>query len=95
LSPPGRTAELAVLSTTGTPRSNQACIHDHRQALTRVIVGQTVVLDRLVIGLLADGRVLVEGPPGLAKTTAVKTLAAAVHGSLRRIQFTPICCQAT
>jgi MoxR-like ATPase len=47
------------------------------------------LLDRLIIGLLADGHVLVEGLPGLAKTTAVKTLAAAIHGSFRRIQFTP------
>jgi len=60
-----------------------------RQALSRVIVGQDTLLDRLVIGLLADGHVLVEGLPGLAKTTAVKTLAAAIHGSFRRIQFTP------
>jgi MoxR-like ATPase len=69
--------------------SNQARILELRQALTRVIVGQTTLLDRLVIGLLADGHVLVEGLPGLAKTTAVKTLAAAIHGSFRRIQFTP------
>jgi MoxR-like ATPase len=69
--------------------SNQARILELRQALTRVIVGQPILLDRLVIGLLADGHVLVEGLPGLAKTTAVKTLAAAIHGSFRRIQFTP------
>jgi MoxR-like ATPase len=69
--------------------SNQARILELRQALTGVIVGQTVLLDRLVIGLLANGHVLVEGLPGLAKTTAVKTLAAAIHGSFRRIQFTP------
>ncbi|HWR76160.1 MAG TPA: MoxR family ATPase [Thiobacillus sp.] len=69
--------------------SNQTRILELRQALASVIVGQTVLLDRLVIGLLADGHVLVEGLPGLAKTTAVKTLAAAIHGSFRRIQFTP------
>lgn len=69
--------------------SNQARILELRQALARVIVGQTALLDRLVIGLLADGHVLVEGLPGLAKTTAVKTLAAAIHGSFQRIQFTP------
>ena len=69
--------------------SNQARILELRQALSRVIVGQDILLDRLVIGLLADGHVLVEGLPGLAKTTAVKTLAAAIHGSFRRIQFTP------
>ena len=69
--------------------SNQARILELRQALDSVIVGQDVLLDRLVIGLLADGHVLVEGLPGLAKTTAVKTLAAAIHGGFRRIQFTP------
>jgi MoxR-like ATPase len=69
--------------------SNQTRILELRQALARVIVGQTTLLDRLVIGLLANGHVLVEGLPGLAKTTAVKTLAAAIHGSFRRVQFTP------
>jgi MoxR-like ATPase len=69
--------------------SNQTRILELRQALSAVIVGQQTLLDRLVIGLLADGHVLVEGLPGLAKTTAVKTLAAAIHGSFRRIQFTP------
>jgi MoxR-like ATPase len=68
---------------------NQPRILELRQALSGVIVGQDTLLDRLVIGLLADGHVLVEGVPGLAKTTAVKTLAAAIHGSFRRIQFTP------
>jgi MoxR-like ATPase len=60
-----------------------------RQALSSVIVGQEKLLDRLVIGLLAGGHVLVEGLPGLAKTTAVKTLAAGVHARFRRLQFTP------
>ena len=69
--------------------SNQPRILELRHALARVIVGQNALLDRLVIGLLAGGHVLVEGLPGLAKTTAVKTLAAAIHGSFRRIQFTP------
>ena len=69
--------------------SHQPRILELRQALARVIVGQTTLLDRLVIGLLANGHVLVEGLPGLAKTTAVKTLAAAIDGSFRRIQFTP------
>ncbi|WP_296892907.1 MoxR family ATPase [Thiobacillus sp.] len=69
--------------------SNQSRVLELRQALSRVIVGQDSLLDRLVIGLLAGGHVLVEGVPGLAKTTAVKTLAAAIHGSFRRIQFTP------
>jgi len=69
--------------------SNQTRMLELRQALSRVIVGQNILLDRLVVGLLAGGHVLVEGVPGLAKTTAVKTLAASIHGSFRRIQFTP------
>jgi MoxR-like ATPase len=55
----------------------------------KVIVGQRYLLDRMVIGLLADGHLLLEGVPGLAKTLAVSTLAAAVKGSFQRIQFTP------
>ncbi len=69
--------------------SNQSRILELRQALASVIVGQNRLLDRLVIGLLANGHVLVEGLPGLAKTTAVKTLAAGIHAGFRRIQFTP------
>ena len=55
----------------------------------KVVVGQTYLVERLLVGLLADGHVLVEGVPGLAKTTAVKTLASCVHATFRRIQFTP------
>ena len=55
----------------------------------RVIVGQHDLLERLMIGLLADGHILIEGVPGLAKTLAVRTLAAAIHTEYRRIQFTP------
>ena len=55
----------------------------------KVIVGQRYLLDRMVIGLLAGGHLLLEGVPGLAKTLSVRTLAAAVRGSFRRIQFTP------
>jgi MoxR-like ATPase len=55
----------------------------------KVIVGQTYMVERLLIGLLADGHVLLEGVPGLAKTTAVKTLAAAMQTRFTRVQFTP------
>ena len=55
----------------------------------RVIVGQRAMVERLVIGLLADGHVLLEGVPGLAKTLTVRTLARAVDTTFRRIQFTP------
>ena len=68
---------------------HQPKIIELRGYLQRVIVGQHNLLDRLIIGLLTGGHVLVEGVPGLAKTTAVKTLAAGVHAGFRRIQFTP------
>ena len=57
--------------------------------LRQVIVGQRYLLDRMVIGLLAGGHLLLEGVPGLAKTLAVRTLAAAVRGTFQRLQFTP------
>jgi MoxR-like ATPase len=55
----------------------------------RVIVGQRSMLERLLVGLLADGHVLMEGVPGLAKTMTVRTLARAIQTSFHRIQFTP------
>ena len=55
----------------------------------KVIVGQRYLLDRMVIGLLTRGHLLLEGVPGLAKTLAVRTVAAAVQGTFQRIQFTP------
>ncbi len=59
------------------------------EASGRVIVGQNYMISRLLLGLLADGHVLLEGLPGLAKTLAIKTLASCVDGSFSRIQFTP------
>jgi MoxR-like ATPase len=59
------------------------------QELGKVIVGQHAMVERLLIGLLADGHVLLEGVPGLAKTLAVRTLAASIAGGFHRIQFTP------
>jgi MoxR-like ATPase len=59
------------------------------QELGKVIVGQHAMVERLLIGLLADGHVLLEGVPGLAKTLAVRTLAATIAGGFHRIQFTP------
>ena len=57
--------------------------------LGRVIVGQRAMLERLLIGLLADGHVLLEGVPGLAKTLVVRTLAGTIAAQFHRIQFTP------
>lgn len=60
-----------------------------KQQLQQVIVGQDALLERLIIALVCGGHVLLEGPPGLAKTTAVHALANSVHASFQRIQFTP------
>lgn len=60
-----------------------------RQEINKVIIGQEYMVDRLLVGLLGNGHVLLEGVPGLAKTLAIKTLADAVHGEFSRIQFTP------
>jgi len=55
----------------------------------KVIVGQKYMVERLLVGLLSNGRILLEGVPGLAKTLSVKTLAAAISAKFQRIQFTP------
>jgi len=60
-----------------------------RETLEQVIIGQPRLVERLLIALLADGHLLVEGAPGLAKTTAIKALAAQIHADFHRIQFTP------
>ena len=60
-----------------------------RTELGHCIIGQEALIDRLLIALLADGHLLVEGAPGLAKTTAIKELAARIEGDFHRVQFTP------
>ncbi len=60
-----------------------------RSEMNKVIVGQKHMIDRLLIGMLGNGHILLEGVPGLAKTLAINTLAKAVDGSFSRIQFTP------
>jgi MoxR-like ATPase len=60
-----------------------------REEVGHVIVGQSHMLDRLLIGLLSNGHVLLEGVPGLAKTLTIKSLAQAIHANFSRIQFTP------
>ena len=69
--------------------SHQQKINDLRTFLNNQIVGQPHLIDRLIIALLADGHLLVEGAPGLAKTKAIKTLSDGVSGDFHRIQFTP------
>ena len=70
-------------------REESAFVTALRAELEKVIIGQRYLLDRLMIGLLANGHLLLEGVPGLAKTLAVKTLAAAIRTDFQRIQFTP------
>ncbi len=65
------------------------CFRALRDELSQRIVGQSGLIERLLIALLADGHLLVEGAPGLAKTTAVKELAARMEADFHRIQFTP------
>ncbi len=64
-------------------------IEQLRNGMRQTIVGQTHLIDSLLIGLLADGHILLEGMPGLAKTLAIKTLAQLVRAEYKRIQFTP------
>lgn len=60
-----------------------------RSEVSKVIIGQSYMLDRLLIGLLSNGHVLLEGVPGLAKTLTIKSLSQAIHAKFSRIQFTP------
>jgi len=72
-------------------RVEEASTHVYRlrEEVGKVVVGQRYIIDRLLIGLLTGGHVLLEGVPGLAKTLSVKTLSQAIDASFRRIQFTP------
>jgi MoxR-like ATPase len=60
-----------------------------KDEIGRVIIGQQYMIDRLLIGLLSNGHILLEGVPGLAKTLSIKSLAQAIHARFSRIQFTP------
>ena len=66
-----------------------AFVDDLFSEINKVIVGQQPMIERLLIGLLGSGHVLLEGVPGLAKTLAIKTLSQAIKGDFNRIQFTP------
>ncbi|MFT4196981.1 MAG: MoxR family ATPase [Pseudoxanthomonas sp.] len=67
----------------------QQAFADLREGLARTVVGQQALIERLLIALLADGHLLVEGAPGLAKTMAVRALAARLEADFARVQFTP------
>lgn len=69
--------------------SKSGFVTDLTTGMNRTIVGQSHLVNALLIGLLADGHILLEGVPGLAKTLAIKTLASLVEGQFSRLQFTP------
>ena len=64
-------------------------LQDLKREVSKVIVGQENLIEKMLVALLADGHILIEGVPGLAKTLAVKTLSSAIHAQFQRIQFTP------
>lgn len=70
-------------------KKESAVIEAIRMEASKVLVGQSVLFDRLLVGILANGHILIEGVPGLAKTTAVKTLAQTIQAKFQRLQFTP------
>ena len=78
-----------VAQITDQVKREAAFVERLRQEIAKVIVGQRYMVDRILIGLLANGHILVEGVPGLAKTMTVKTVAMAVDCKFQRIQFTP------
>src|SRR4030095_6696198 len=83
---PATGAELRALPDPSDPRATAEAI---LFAIRRVIVGQDAMLERILVGLLSGGHLLLEGVPGLAKTLTIKTLAEVVGGTFKRIQFTP------
>ncbi|KAA0250198.1 MAG: MoxR family ATPase [Acidobacteria bacterium] len=88
-SPPADRSGADVAAMTERIRESSLAVSALLSEIRKVIVGQSVLVERLVIGLLADGHVLLEGVPGLAKTLAVRTLSRGLHASFSRIQFTP------
>ncbi len=70
-------------------KQESAFVKDIKAEMAKVIVGQTAMIDRLIIGLLTNGHILLEGVPGLAKSLTVSTLAKVIQVGFRRIQFTP------
>jgi MoxR-like ATPase len=90
--PPGRVPEEsndAFRALREVVQENSAWIKPLQQEMSRVIVGQKPLLDRLLIALLTNGHILLEGVPGLAKTLSLKTLAGSVALNFKRLQFTP------
>lgn len=70
-------------------RASAVWLDPFRRQMAKAVIGQSDLVERLLVGLLTGGHVLLEGLPGLAKTLSVKTLAMTIHSDFRRIQFTP------
>jgi MoxR-like ATPase len=81
--------DTGIASLNDRVRDASAFAYRLREEIAQIVVGQRYLVDRLLVGLLTGGHVLLEGVPGLAKTLSVKTLAQAIRASFRRIQFTP------
>lgn len=71
------------------PNSTQTALQHLKDFIQQHIIGQDVLVERMLIGLLADGHILVEGAPGLAKTRAIKVLSQGIEADFHRVQFTP------
>jgi len=82
-------ANLDVNALTEQIRQRSLFVDSILQEASKVVVGQRTLIERLVLAVLCDGHVLLEGLPGLAKTLAIKTLADIIHSDFQRIQFTP------
>ena len=67
----------------------QSSLIELKQFINQQVIGQEVLVERMLIGLLADGHILVEGAPGLAKTRAINILSQGIQGDFHRVQFTP------
>jgi MoxR-like ATPase len=81
--------QMAVPTDNGAMDATQAAFAQLREQLETCIIGQQTLVEHLLLALLADGHLLVEGAPGLAKTTAIKELANRIEGDFHRLQFTP------
>jgi len=82
-------ADISIAAINDKVKKESAFVEAILMEIQKVIVGQRYLLERLMVGLLANGHILIEGVPGLAKTTAVKTISATIHTKFQRIQFTP------
>jgi MoxR-like ATPase len=80
---------LRIQETNEQVQQTSAWVRPLQQEISRVVVGQKHLIDRLLVGLLTNGHILLEGVPGLAKTLSLKTLASATHLQFKRLQFTP------